>query len=220
MPEDDLEKVIEQRKKLVEIVMHKFLGVTIKEMNEDITSRLSYPFEYIIDTGVSFKRAKKMFVRSYLVKLLKKHLGNISDAARAAGINRRTIHRLISDLDIEIESIRKFLLRPHYMMKDEMNRIIEGSLKKYDEYIHPSKLDEMYRKVSDASEDILKTLPERTMTLKEAEESFEKAYLEKALSENGFDEPKTAKKIGIRYETLHRKWQRLRNRNQGKPKHI
>lgn len=212
MAKEDLEEVIKKRRKIVETVMHKFLGVSIKELNEDITSRLSYPFEYIIDTSQKFKSAKKKFVKIYIEKLLKKNLGNISEAAREAGINRRTIHRMIKDMDISIESIRKTLMLPKYVQKDEMNKILEISLKKYDNIIHPEKLNKMYETVELASEDILKSIPEKSMNLKEAEEEFEWHYLTKAMHENEMNEKKTAKKIGIRYETLHRKLQHLKKK--------
>lgn len=44
-----------------------------------------------------FKRAKEMwagsFERDYLVQLLKRHDGNISQAAKAACVDRKTVHR-------------------------------------------------------------------------------------------------------------------------------
>ncbi|MBI4391896.1 MAG: hypothetical protein HY575_08400, partial [candidate division NC10 bacterium] len=36
-----------------------------------------------------------------LVSLLKRHQGNISQAARAAGVDRKTIHRLLKKHDLE-----------------------------------------------------------------------------------------------------------------------
>jgi DNA-binding NtrC family response regulator len=212
MSKEDLEEVIEKRKKVVETVMHKLLGVSIRELNNDLTSRLSYPFEYFIDTAIDYKKAKKLFIKSYIEKLLKKNLGNISEAAREAGINRRTIHRMIQELDIKIESIRSFLLKPEYIEMDHISKIIEGTLKKYDYIIHPNKLNEMYEKVYDASEDLVKSLPEKSLSLKDAEDEFEMMYFSKALKENKMDEKLTAKKIGIRYETLHRKMQKLKRK--------
>jgi DNA-binding NtrC family response regulator len=52
------------------------------------------------DTTASFKDAKSHWVdafeRKYLADLLRRHNGNITLAAREAGINRKTIHRLIA----------------------------------------------------------------------------------------------------------------------------
>ena len=47
------------------------------------------------------------------------------------------------------------------------------------------------------------------MTLKEAEQEFEKQYLSKALKEAKGSITKTAKKIGLRYETIIRKMKKL-----------
>jgi DNA-binding NtrC family response regulator len=46
-------------------------------------------------------------------------------------------------------------------------------------------------------------------TLKDAEEEFEKRFIVKALEENNFNVSKTSRKIGLRYETLHRKMKAL-----------
>lgn len=51
------------------------------------------------------KRAKdewnRTFEKEYLVSLLKRHQGNISQAARAAGVDRKTIHRLLKKHELE-----------------------------------------------------------------------------------------------------------------------
>lgn len=52
------------------------------------------------------KRAKdqwnRTFEREYLCSLLKQHGGNISQAARAAGVDRKTIHRLLKKHDLDV----------------------------------------------------------------------------------------------------------------------
>ena len=58
--------------------------------------KIAKPLSYKSD---SFKEAKEeiieAFEKDYLVNLLHQHDGNISQAAKTAGINRKTIHRLI-----------------------------------------------------------------------------------------------------------------------------
>ncbi len=53
---------------------------------------------------LSLKEAKRHWVeafeREYLITLLKKHQGNISQAAKTAGVDRKTIHRLIKRYQI------------------------------------------------------------------------------------------------------------------------
>ncbi len=54
---------------------------------------------------LSLKNAKRHWVeafeREYLTTLLKKHQGNISQAAKTAGVDRKTIHRLLKRYQIE-----------------------------------------------------------------------------------------------------------------------
>jgi two-component system nitrogen regulation response regulator GlnG len=56
--------------------------------------------------GKTFKDAKRFIVddfeKEYLVQLLERHKGNISAAAREAGINRNHIHRLVRRLAIDV----------------------------------------------------------------------------------------------------------------------
>jgi DNA-binding NtrC family response regulator len=42
-----------------------------------------------------------VFEKEYLSDLLKRHGGNISQAARTAGIDRKTIHRMLAKYEIE-----------------------------------------------------------------------------------------------------------------------
>ena len=79
----------------------------------------------------------------------------------------------------------------------------------YKNVIHPVKLRKAYADMGFLSQDIVNELPIRRMTLKEAEREFEREYLKKALRENGNNLSQTAKKIGIRYETLVRKMKKL-----------
>jgi DNA-binding NtrC family response regulator len=63
-----------------------------------------------IDPSVPFKTAKQQFIdefdRRYLEAILASHEGNISAAARAAGIDRMTIYKMMRRLDMEQERDR------------------------------------------------------------------------------------------------------------------
>jgi DNA-binding NtrC family response regulator len=52
------------------------------------------------------KRIIRGYERDYVVRLLKEHAGNISAAARQAGINRRTLYRLLDRYDIDPQALR------------------------------------------------------------------------------------------------------------------
>ena len=61
-------------------------------------------FNVPIDVAVPFKLAKQNvineFERRYIAKLLSQHDGNISAAARAAGIDRMSIHKMLHRLGL------------------------------------------------------------------------------------------------------------------------
>jgi len=215
-----LEKVVEKNRKkkleeklrpAVDEAMHKFMGVTIDEISRDLSEKLkrSPLIDFEIDTSPGFREAKKQFIRNYLKKLLQINYGNISEVARIADVDRRSIHRLIRETGIDVERIRKEMARAYEIRQSAVSAIVEDVLDNYKSVIHPVKLDEMYKNVSEFSKDILDVLPEKQPTLREAEEAFEKEFIRKALRESNGNISRTAKKIGLRYETLHRKMKRL-----------
>lgn len=208
MAKEDLEKVVKNKvKPIIEEAMQKFLGARVVEIGSDISDRVAKSplIDIEIDTSLSFKKAKDHFKRKYISKFLQTHLGNISKVADLIGIDRRSIHRLINELKIDVEEIRKNLLSREYARKEAVKDVIESTLNEYKQVINPQRLKKMYAGVPEISKDILKALPEAPLTLKEALEEYEKIFIMKVLKENDFNVSKTAKKIGLRYETLHRK---------------
>ena len=205
---DQLEKLIDSKvKPLVESAMQKFLGITISEIEDDISDRLkrSPLLEFEIDTSVPFKEAKKLFKRQYLRRLLQLNLGNVAEVARISGIDRRSIHRLISELGVDPDEFRNVLVRGAYVKQAEVKNIVESSLETYKGALNPEKFEAFYDHAPELSKDIMKELPEAPLTMKEAEKEWEKKYLKKALVEKDGNISKTAKCIGLRFETLHRK---------------
>lgn len=197
-------------KPIIDEAVHKGFGITIDEMSRDISAKLerSPLLNFMIDTRIPFKRAKKEFARQYLQKLLEINYGNISEAARIADIDRRSVHRAVKEGRIAVGRIRKDMAKAYDIKQVAISSIIEDVLGNYKAVIHPMKLGEMYRNVADVSKEILESMPEKQLTLKEAEEEFEKEYIRKALAENGGNVTMTAKRIRLRYETLFRKVKR------------
>ncbi|MBS3107525.1 hypothetical protein J4468_01285 [Candidatus Woesearchaeota archaeon] len=204
----DLEKVLKDKlKPIIDKSMLKAIGVTIKELESDITSKLaSNPFmDYHIDPSVKFKIAKKLFRIAYIEKLLSSYFGDVSAVARICSTDRRTIHRIIKEGHIDIGKRRKDMYKPEYVKSLAISSIIETVLGGYKEIIHPKKLDNMYKSVTEMSEDIVKELPLEHITLKEAENEFEKRYFKKALEVSHGNISLAAKNVGLRFESLHRK---------------
>jgi len=212
-----LEKVIEKGKKkleekvrvkpIIDEAMHRVMGITIEELSRDISEKLirSPIIDFDIDIKMSFKEAKKQFVKRYLKKLLEINYGNVSEVAKITDLDRRSIHRIVKESEINVDNIRKKMAKAYEIKQSAVNAIVEDVLDNYKAVIHPVKLDEMYKNVSEFSKDIIESLPEKQATLKEAEDEFEKEFIKKALRHNQRNITKTAKEIGIRYETLHRK---------------
>jgi DNA-binding NtrC family response regulator len=135
--------------------------------------------------------------------------GNISMVAKRAGVDRRSIHRIVKDAGIDVARIRVEMIKPYQIKQKAVGGIIEDVLEHYKRVIHPQRIAEVYKQVETVSKDILDELPEKQITLKKAEEEFEREYIRKALAESKGNVTKTAKKIGLRYETLLRKMKSL-----------
>ncbi|HIG95670.1 TPA: hypothetical protein HA249_02145 [Candidatus Woesearchaeota archaeon] len=210
--QETLEQVIQTKiKPILETNLQRVLGVTIEELNKDISSRLQKNplLDFPIDTSISFKQAKKQFKNQYLKKLLQIRYGNISEVAKLADVDRRSIHRIVKESKLNVDKIRHDMARAYDVKREAVTQIIEDVLNSYKEVIHPVKLEKAYENVNEVSKEVLEQLPEEPLTLKEAETNFEREFLQKALKENQDNLTQTAKQIGLRYETLHRKIKKL-----------
>lgn len=96
---------VRELKNIVERLMIMTPGrkVTAEEVESNLKigkSRAQDTVEDFLDTE-SWREAKARFERSYLVKKLADHDGNVSQTARAIGVERSHLHRLIKALNIE-----------------------------------------------------------------------------------------------------------------------
>ncbi|MBW2978966.1 hypothetical protein KY304_02545 [Candidatus Woesearchaeota archaeon] len=209
----ELENLVEKRiKPIVEKAMHNYFGITIAEIESDISDKIKHSplIDFEINTDIPFKKAKKQFKKLYLKKLLKLKSGNISDVAKLSGLDRRSVHRLIIELKIKINQFRKEIKKQEYTKHEAVQNIVEQTVETYKSALNPIKLKEFYKHAPSISKNIAKELPKAPLPLSIAEKEFEKAYLKKALSENNNNISRTAKKIGLRFETLHRKIKSLK----------
>jgi DNA-binding NtrC family response regulator len=115
-----LEKIMHKKQNIEPIVedsMKKFLGVRVKEINEDISSKLVNPVLQVdFDTSLTFKEAKKRFKKVFITTLLQSCYGNVSKVASISGLDRRSIHRLIKKFKIDIGNLRK---GPYYFTQQQ-----------------------------------------------------------------------------------------------------
>ena len=200
------DKPIEERvKPILTDAMQKFLGVTVAEIGQDLTTKITRnPLIGIsVDVSIPFKQAKRLFKKHYLAHVLQSSLGNIADAARTAGLNRRSIHRLVATLNINATELRDKPLE--YFRQEAVQHLIQQTLQQYKSSLNPDRLEQLYKFAPELSKEILSELPEQQPSLAEAEAEFEREYFAKALALFGNNLAKTSRAIGLRYETLHRK---------------
>jgi DNA-binding NtrC family response regulator len=79
--------------------------ITAADLPEKLSS-LGTPASPAVDIDQPFHEAKEKaieaFERAYLEALLARHGGNISEAARHAGIDRKTVHRMLKKYDLQV----------------------------------------------------------------------------------------------------------------------
>lgn len=213
--DENLEHVIDEKvKPLLDQAMKDYLGITVNEIEADISDKLlkSPLLDVEIDIKVPFKEAKNRFKQTYLLKLLKHKYGNVSMVAKIADVDRRSVHRLVKKFGIDVHGMRQEMAKVAYLKELRVTDIIEETLDSYHQVINAERMADFYQNVPQLSKHIIKELPDNYLTLKEATEEFERQYLARALEENKGNISKTAKAIKLRFETLHRKLKTLKIR--------
>ncbi len=212
MKEKSKESALEKQlvKEKVAKATKELIGVSIKELNETLLDKLGKPLiNFTVDTSIPFKQAKRIFKKQFFSQLIETHYGNISEVANFTDVDRRTIHRIVKELNIDVKKLRSELLNPDHYKKMVIGTRVKDALDEYKDVIKEEALQKAYEKVPKFSKEIINEIPTKKLTLKEAEEEFERRYLMKALEENNHNITTTAKKIKIRYETLIRKLKSL-----------
>tara|TARA_Y100000310_G_scaffold317846_1_gene371177 strand:+ start:2546 stop:3178 length:633 start_codon:yes stop_codon:yes gene_type:complete len=203
----DLEETIKEKvAPLVEETLEKNIGVTIPKLESDIADKLMQPnVDIYIPHDLSFKDAKKMFKREFLKRELRLHMGNISQLAKTLGLDRRSIHRAMKDLDVHRAGMQD--KKAYY--QHLVDKKIRSTLDDYKEIIHPHKMEKIYQEIPRLSRNIVKFIPHQELSWKAAEKVFEKQFLQHALKESKGNVRQAAEKLEIRAETLHRKIKKL-----------
>ncbi len=208
---ETLERVVKEKvEPMIEEAMQKYLGITINELEKDITEKIGqeHLVGMVVRVDLPFKAAKKIFKKEFLERAIQTHYGNVSEVADIVGLDRRSIHRDIKSLRLDMRKLRERFYKVGYFEKEAVDGMIRGTLDQYKGIIRAEKLEKMYSHVRELSENIVRVLPLSHLSWKEAEKEFEKVYLKAALElHQGLRE--TAKRIGLRYETLLRKMKRL-----------
>ena len=208
----DLEKTIQEKiTPLLEKSMEETWGMSIPKIESDITDKLKDPQTNIyISTQLKFNEAKKQFKKEFFKRELRLHQGNISELAQNLELDRRSIHRTVKELEIDMENIRHHPLSEDEFQKEQIDRTIRSTLDQYKEIIQPPKIEQMYKEVESLSRNIVKILPLYKSTWKSAETMFEKKFLARSLEKNQWNIDQVAKTIGLCPETIYRKIKKLK----------
>ena len=211
MSKKDLEDTIKEKvSPMLEEMMEKQWGISIPQIESDISDKLKHQtLRIYVPPNLEFNEAKKVFKKEFVKKELKLHKGNISHLAKVLGVDRRSIHRMIKDLGINVERLRKEQESKEEFQKGIIDKTIRSTLEQYKGLIKQQKMEKVYQEVPKLSRNIAKFIPLQEVTWKEAEREFEKQFLRHALEENEGVISKTADKIKIRPETLSRKIKKL-----------
>ncbi len=207
----DLEQAIKEKvSPLLEESMEKHWGITIPKLESDITDQLKKPqLNVYLPPNLPFEKAKKTFKAEFIKRELRLHRGNVSQLAKLLELDRRSIHRAIKDLDIDVEEVRSRPASKEDYQKMLVDNLIRSALEQYKELIQPQKMEKLYQDVDSLSRNIAKFLPPPELSWKQAELEFEKQFLRQALEESGWKISAAAAKLKIRPETLHRKVKKL-----------
>ncbi len=190
--------------------MEKHWGLKIPKIEEDISDRLSQStVDSFIHFNLSFEDAKKKFKADFLRRELIRHRGNISQLAKYLGINRRSIHRAIKELDLEVDrlEIKSYSLQIEH--EKYVDNIIRSSFDQYKGLINEEKIERIYQDIPKLSKNIAFSIPDEEMTWKEAELAFEKEYFKYHLKTNKETTKQLAERVGLRPETVCRKLKKL-----------
>lgn len=212
MTDGGIDEIVDTKiKPLLDQAMHQYLGVTIDEIRFDVSDRLKTTpfFDPDLHLDKLFKPAKILVQAEFLSRLLRQHFGNVSIAARIAGLDRRSMHRLIDRHHIDVHQFREEMTKRSYLKQMAVTSIIEKTLNTYKPVLAKERVESFYHNLPDLSKHIVELLPDTFLTLEKAQRIWEIQYLIHQLKKHHWNISATARKIGIRYETLHRKMKEL-----------
>lgn len=193
---------LEEIKPVLDNALQQFLGVKIDTISNEVLEKLSQNKLHIdFNDEWTLDEAKNNFKKEYLILLLREFNGNISKASTISGIDRRTIHRLILQFNIDVDEYRNL---PYEFSKTKVDNYIKfvvgDVLKHY--ALTEQKSDAVYDLPTDELvEKVKKPFP----TMDDAYEDYEKKFLGAVILKHDKILKDVCKQLNIARETLSRK---------------
>lgn len=183
-------------------------GVSIREPVDELLERIrAFEEQFVkpnVDTTKTFDEAKRVYMRSYLDTLLIRSYGVVRRASQQAGVAHTTLYRVCEMYDVRVDAYRTDLALPEKKKEEHIAKIVKDTLDKYETYIpseQKQKKDACGTNISEkASQYVHLQLP----TLKQAEEAFERAYLQEMLEKNACNVKNAAEQAAIHSRTFYR----------------
>ena len=195
---------------LIEETMEKHWGLVIPKIEDDISDKLKQnQLNVHIHFRLPFTEAKKKFKEEFLRRELFKHQGNISSVAKFLGIDRRSIHRAIKSLGIEVDRLEMKQYQPNIAQQDKVQKTIRGAIDQYKGIIQEDKIEKVYQDLPTLSKNIAYSIPQKEFTWKQAEREFEKEYFRHHLRETKGNVKEVAKRSKLRPESVSRKLSKI-----------
>ncbi|MBT3408766.1 hypothetical protein HOK68_01540 [Candidatus Woesearchaeota archaeon] len=193
---------LNQIKPVLDKALESFLGVKIDKISNEILEKLvknNLNIDFL--DSWSLEEAKFNFKKDYLIKVLREFNGNISKASTISGIDRRTIHRLIIQFNIDIEEFRN--LPYHFSKKkiDDYIKFVAGDVLK--QYSLTEKKSELIYGLP--TDELVKVIKKPFPKMEDAYDFFEYKFLVAVILKNDKVLKDVCKQLKIARETLSRK---------------
>ncbi|MAG61096.1 hypothetical protein CL619_04885 [archaeon] len=196
--------IIDKVRPLIHDSIEKTWGLAIPKLEEDITSKLAKEQTTIpIQFSLPYSEALAAFKKEFFERELRKH-HNISFLANLLGVSRRSVHRSIKDLGIDVPKISKEEQK-NYFKEQKIYNSLREALLEYRTLFKEDKMQALYSTLPTLSKTLAQELPEQeASTWRKAKRDFEIRYLRHHIA-LGDKLKVVAKRIGMRAESLSRK---------------
>lgn len=191
---------------IVDDALRKHAKLSDNRINKTLIASLENRLSSTIILPSTYKEAKKAFQRAYFQELLTLNLGNISKAAQTAGLNRRQIHRICSEVGVDLKNIRTTLVKPYNYLKQNVQDLIEEKIEATRE---KNKFSSIYKNMPKISEEVAGFLEQKKESYGDALNSFEKHYFSGILKLADNDVDKASRIAELSERSIQRRMKEL-----------
>lgn len=196
---ENLEKI----KPALDKALESFMGLKIESISDEIIKKLKEnKLNVEFQDSWTLEQAKLNFKKNYLMEILREVNGNITKASVISGIDRRTIHRLITSFNIDVDGFRNL---PYQFSKTKIDNyikfVVSDVLKQYN--LTKELSDDVQYKLQ--TKELVEVIKKPFPTMDEAYEEYEKQFLIAVIAKNNKILKDACKQLHIARETLSRK---------------